>query len=117
MRYTYVGIDTRRFTYQFLGEIFRVPHILCRVTWKAVNRLLEAIPGWSWDSLHRLPRGLDLTNAESKRLLRKMDRNEKTAMMMEDYRQDEVSNGVILRDPASTIITPQKYYMRYTNRQ
>ena len=24
MRYTYASIDTRRFTYQFLGELFRV---------------------------------------------------------------------------------------------
>ena len=36
MRYTYVGMDARRFTYQFLGELFRLRHI-CRVTWKAVN--------------------------------------------------------------------------------
>ena len=37
MRYTYVGIDARQFTYQFLGELFRVRNIW-RVTWKAVNR-------------------------------------------------------------------------------
>ena len=36
MRYTYVGIRARRFTYQFLGELFRVCHIWS-VNWKAVN--------------------------------------------------------------------------------
>ena len=42
MRYTYVGIDARRFTYQFLGELFRVRHIW-RVTWKAVNYTISKI--------------------------------------------------------------------------
>ena len=36
MQYTYVGMDARQFTYQFLGELSQVRHI-CRVTWKAVN--------------------------------------------------------------------------------
>ena len=39
MQYTYVGIVTRQFTYQFLGTIFRVRHIW-RVTWKAVKLVL-----------------------------------------------------------------------------
>ena len=30
MRYTYVGIDARGFTYQFLGELFRWAHIWAR---------------------------------------------------------------------------------------
>ena len=46
MRYTYVGINARRFTYQFLGELFRVRHIWC-VTWKAVNWLDKKIAGAS----------------------------------------------------------------------
>ena len=37
MWYTYVGIDAHRFTYQFLGELFRVWHI-CHVTWIPVKR-------------------------------------------------------------------------------
>ena len=38
MQYTYVGINARGFTYQFLGELFRVRHIWS-VTWKAVNQV------------------------------------------------------------------------------
>ena len=40
MRYTYVGIDARQFTYQFIGGLFRVRHIW-RVTWKAVNAIID----------------------------------------------------------------------------
>ena len=43
MRYTYAGIHAHRFTYQFLGELFRMRHIW-RVTWKAVNSFPGNVP-------------------------------------------------------------------------
>ena len=36
MQHTYVGINVRRITYQFLGELFRVRRVW-RITWKAVK--------------------------------------------------------------------------------
>ena len=44
MRYTYVGIDARQFTYQFLGEIFRLCHTW-RVTWRAAKDILVYLWG------------------------------------------------------------------------